>query len=360
MRDLFDKPPFAIKQAEKEQILLEELNRLTELHRGGCQAYERILRAFHPGQASADALEQVPWLPVGLFKSHRLVSVPESLIFKTLTSSGTTGQQVSRIYLDRETAAGQTRALAHIMSSVLGKRRLPTIIVDTKTLLKDRSQFSARGAGVLGMMNFGRAHFWALDDQMELDMDGLSQFLQTHSGQPIMIFGFTFMVWKYFLQRLEEQNLDLSLGVLIHSGGWKKLADEAVDNAEFKRRFHASTGLARIHNFYGMVEQVGSVFLEGEDGFLHPPSYADVIVRNPQTWEPCPIGEPGVLQVLSALPGSYPGHSLLTEDLGVIRGVDASDDMWMGKRFEVLGRVPKAELRGCSDVHAYDAGSVTL
>ncbi len=357
MQDLFEQPPFAVPQLAKEERLLELLNSLTTRHRAGCQAYRRILNTFHPSYEQASTLAELPWIPVGLFKSHRLVSVPDTQIFKTLTSSGTTGQQVSHIYLDRETAASQTRALAHIMSAVLGNQRLPAIIVDTKSLLRDRSQFSARGAGVLGMMNFGRSHFWALDEQMQLDRDGLAQFMRTNHDQAILIFGFTFMVWKYFLQSLEPQQLDLSRAVLIHSGGWKKLADESVDNVEFKRRFHETTGLKRIHNFYGMVEQVGSVFLEAPDGLLHPPSYADIIVRDPETWEPCPIGKPGLLQVLSALPGSYPGHSLLTEDRGVIHAVDQADGPWQGKRFEVLGRVPQAELRGCSDVHAFDTGA---
>ena len=60
-----------------------------------------------------------------------------------------------------------------------------------------------------------------------------------------------------------------------------------------------------------MVEQVGSVFIEGDDGFLHPPDFADVIVRDPITWEEAAPGSPGVIQVLSGAPTSYPGHSIL-------------------------------------------------
>jgi hypothetical protein len=63
-----------------------------------------------------------------------------------------------------------------------------------------------------------------------------------------------------------------------------------------------------------------------------------------------PDGETGVIQVLSLLPGSYPGHSLLSEDMGVIEKVDPRQDGWMGKGLRIFGRVPKAELRGCSDV----------
>ena len=62
----------------------------------------------------------------------------------------------------------------------------------------------------------------------------------------------------------------------------------AVTNAEFKRHFEESTGLHKIFNFYGMVEQVGSVFLEGEDGYLYPPNFADVIIRDSVNWEEGP------------------------------------------------------------------------
>jgi hypothetical protein len=55
------------------------------------------------------------------------------------------------------------------------------------------------------------------------------------------------------------------------------------------------------------------------------------------------------------LPLSYPGHSILTEDMGVVHGIDDSSCGRMGKYFSVVGRVPKAELRGCSDTHASQA-----
>ena len=353
LEELFARPQFSIPQEEKEGLLLDELIRLTDLHEQACEPYAKILHAVE-GRA-ATSLAELPMLPVSLFKTHYLASVAPQDVFKTMTSSGTTGQAVSRVVLNRETAELQSRALTAIMTSVLGPTRMPMIVIDTPNVVKDRTMFSARGAGVLGMLPFGRRHFYALGDDMRLDTAGLVEFLDRHRGQPILLFGFTFMVWKHFLQAIRETgtSVDLSDGVLIHSGGWKKLQEESVGNPEFKSALRETTGLRRVHNFYGMVEQVGSVFLEGEDGFLYPPNFADVIIREPRTWEPAPHGTPGVVEVLSVLPRSYPGHVLLTEDLGVVHGVGDPATGWAGNRVEILGRVPRSELRGCSDTHAY-------
>lgn len=354
LTELFDAPQFSLAQEAKEALLVRELTALTQWHGAGSRAYGDILDLVSPG--TIESLADVPFLPVSLFKTHELRSVPTEEVFKVMTSSGTTGQAVSRVFLDKDTAALQTKALSRVMARVLGNQRLPMLIVDTPHVVKDRKSFSARGAGVLGMMPFGRRHHYALDDDMRLDVDGLRRFLDAHQGSSILVFGFTFMVWKYFLQALVEQGVEVDLGdgVLIHSGGWKKLAEEAVGNPEFKRVVAETTGLRRVHNFYGMVEQVGSVFLEADDGFLRPPNFADVIIRDPLTWEPSPDGVPGVVEVLSVLPRSYPGHALLTEDWGVVHGVDGPGDQWAGKRLEILGRVPRTELRGCSDTHAFD------
>lgn len=350
--ELIRAPQYSLTQAEKEAELLQQMTELVAHHRQACPDYDRLLRSVG-GSTSFERLDEVPYLPVGLFKSHLLTSVTDDETFKVMTSSGTTGQQVSRIVLDRQTAERQTRALASIMTHVLGPQRLPMIVVDTPNVVKDRRTFSARGAGVLGMVSYGRKHLYALDDDMVLQRDALADFLRRFSGEPILIFGFTFMVWQHFLQQLAPGEIDLSQAVLIHSGGWKKLADEAVDNQEFKQVFRERTGITRIHNFYGMVEQVGSVFMEDTDGYLRPPNFADVIIRDPETWLPAPDGNVGVIQVISALPTSYPGHSILTEDLGIVHGHrDPSETAWGGKRLEVIGRVPRAELRGCSDTHA--------
>ena len=292
-------------------------------------------------------------LPVGLFKSHTLRSIPEHLVFKVVTSSGTTGTTVSRVYLDAAAARVQTRALAGIMTHWLGPSRLPMIVVDARSTLHERHTISARGAGIIGMATFGRDYFYALDDDMRLDRDGLSAWLKTHVDSTILIFGFTFMVWEYLLGALTPGEVDLQNAILMHSGGWKKLAEQAVGPGEYKAELARVTGLRRVHNFYGMAEQIGTVFVECERGFLHAPNVADVVVRDPATWEVVSDGEVGIAQTLSALPESYPGHSVLTEDFARVEAVDTCDCGRRGKTVSFLGRVPEADMRGCSDASGH-------
>ena len=342
--------PYHLEREQKSAQLLDKLNDLTKWHIENCSDYKAMLEKSGALQR-ASSLEEVPYLPVQLFKLLNLKSISQEEIVKVLTSSGTTGQQVSKIYLDKETSVSQTKTLVEVMKPLLGSKRLPMIILDTKSVLKERKSFSARGAGILGFSNFGRKHFYALNDDMSLDVEGLQAYLKEFAGQKILLFGFTFMIWQYVYKEAVAQGLEIDFGdsILIHGGGWKKLKDEAVDSLTFNRLLNQQLGIREVHNYYGMVEQVGSIFLECSMGHLHTPSYADVIIRNPITFEPVPYGEQGLIQVLSELPKSYPGHSLLTEDLGTIHGEDNCPCGWKGKYFSVAGRIPKAELRGCSD-----------
>ncbi|HCT55803.1 MAG TPA: acyl-protein synthetase [Gemmatimonas aurantiaca] len=358
LADLLAVPQYTHPQETKSERLRAELAALTSHHRACSEPYARMVNALFPHvQHGISSLADVPWVPVGLFKSHQLQSIADTDIATVLVSSGTSGQQPSRIVLDREAAAQQRTALASIMGTLLGPKRLPMLVIDTPSIIKGRGALSARGAGVLGMMTFGAAHAFALDDTLVPQPEIIARFLERHGHAPFLMFGFTFLAWQALVEQMPAGSMDLSQGILVHSGGWKKLIERSVSDVVFKDRLREQTGLARVHNFYGMVEQIGGVFLEGDDGLLYPPDFADVIVRDPRTLDVVPHGTEGVIQVLSLLPRSYPGHSILTEDRGVIVHEDAPGASRRGKGFVVLGRVPRAELRGCSDVIATTAAA---
>lgn len=350
-------PVYRMSKPEKHELLTERLITLTKHHYHHCKAYASLIDAYGINTKVLGTLEEIPFFPVRLFKTHTLRSIQDDELFKVLTSSGTTSQTVSRIFVDRTTATAQTKALVRIIQSFLGKERLPMLIIDHPGVIRDRHSFSARGAGILGLSNFGRDHTYALSDEsMELDFDRITAFIDRHKSERIFIFGFTFMVWKYFVQKLERsgKSINISDAILIHSGGWKKMHEESVDNKTFKSSIASVTGISTVHDFYGMVEQVGSVYMECEHGYLHTPAYSDIIIRDPRDWSVSGIGKEGLVQVLSAIPVSYPGHSLLTEDIGILHGEDDCACGRKGKYFTIKGRLKRAEIRGCSDTHATD------
>lgn len=357
--DILQISPYSLDKREKEKLLTDRLLELTEHHKDNCPEYARMLNVVGYCKDEIRTYADLPYLPVRLFKELSLKSIPQEEIVKTMTSSGTTGQSVSKIYLDKTTSSNQQKTMVKIVNEFTGSSRMPMIILDCPSVVKDRTKFSARGAGILGFSIFGAKKIYALDDDMKLDVETLKEFLDKYQGQPIFLFGFTFMVWKHFykeLVRLKENGItfDLSNGVLIHGGGWKKLVSEAVSQKEFHQQLKNVCGLDKIHDYYGMVEQTGCIYMQCECGHLHASVFSDVIARRPKDFSICDFGEPGILQVVSTLPESYPGHSLLTEDEGVILGEDDCPCGRKGKYFKINGRIAKAEIRGCSDTYAAD------
>ena len=334
---------YSLAKEEKEKFLFEEIKNLTKHHINACKEYLNILKAFNKLD-NFKKLEDFFALPVNVFKEIELKSSEN--IIKILTSSGTSGK-ASKIFLDKETAHTQTKVLAKILQDFIGKKRLPMLIIDTKSVFKNRKIFSARAAGIMGLMNFGRDYTFVLDDDMNLDEEALNEFLKKH--KEFLIFGFTFMVWEYFFKAIKSKNINLSGGILLHSGGWKKLQEKAISNEEFKQNFLKYTGLKKIYNFYGMAEQVGSIFVECEYGHLHTPDFANIIIRDFKTLKPLEFNQEGIIELISVIPKSYPGHVILTEDRGVILGEDDCKCGRKGKYFKVLGRIKKAKIRGCSD-----------
>lgn len=353
---LLQEGPYSLDKTSKGRCLTEGLVELTRKHYNASLNYKRMMDSIGLDLSKVSSYEDLPFIPVRMFKELELLSVPKEKIVKTMTSSGTSGQQVSKIFLDRDTSSLQTKVLTKIVSDFIGNKRVPMLILDSSSVVKDRSMFSARGAGILGFSMFGSKRIFALDEEMQLDIEGIKVFLDVHHREPIFLFGFTFMIWLHFYKELLRTGYrpDLSNAVLIHGGGWKKLLSESVSPAEFKNCLNDVCGISvnHVHDYYGMVEQTGTVYMECGYGHLHTSNFSDVIIRRPKDFSVADFGEKGIIEVVSLLPQSYPGHVLLTEDEGIAFGVDDCPCGRKGKYFKIIGRIKNAEIRGCSDTYA--------
>jgi hypothetical protein len=353
-------PQFATLQAQKDAALLPILRALCQATAASCPPYRRFLDKLGKDPDAWRSPADVPPLPVSMFKRFLLSAVPPEKVVRELYSSSTTGQQPSRIQIDKTTAFRQSRALVSILKEYLGTRRRPLLVFDSDASVQPGSGLTARGAAIRGVANFASETVYGLDrtpaGDLALDADRAADFFARHAGEPILLFGFTFVVWTRLVLPCEARGVAYRApeAMLLHTGGWKKLADQAVSKDEFTGRTAALLGMdpRRIADFYGMVEQVGTVFVDCPAGNKHAPAFADVILRRPLGLEPAVPGESGIIEVLSVLPTSYPGHALLTEDQGTLLGVDDCPCGRKGKYFRFTSRIQRAEIRGCGDTFA--------
>ncbi|MGD0652988.1 MAG: acyl-protein synthetase [Thermoguttaceae bacterium] len=353
-------PQYAMRQAEKDAVLTTILRELCAEIAENCPPYDRFLRRLGPSSADWQTISDVPPLPVSMFKQFLLAAVPPEKIVRELHSSSTSGGQPSRIVIDKTTAFRQTRALASILKEHLGGHRRPYLVLDAEESAGAGDTLTARGAAIRGVGNFASETVYGMNKQPDGDMAAdwprIEDFFQRHCHEPVLLFGFTFMVWTRFVEQSERRavKFQASKAQLLHSGGWKKLAAQAVTKEDFTRRTAnvLSCDLGGILDFYGMVEQVGTVFVDCESGNKHAPAFADVLIRRPYTLQPAEIGQTGIIELISVLPTSYPGQALITEDQGVLVGVDDCPCGRLGGYFRFTKRIEQAETRGCGDTFA--------
>jgi hypothetical protein len=345
-------PPYSQPPEEKQEALLgilkEELSEACQRHAG----YKNYIQHWPLDYQSADQVADLPFLPVGILKANPPLSlVGRDEIKRTLTSSATTSQVPSRVVLDLPTARRMTKGIVTIVRDFIGPTRRPYLVVDTPNFEGGGNAMGARGAAIQGLQPFAceTTYCLGLNDQgdLRLDRDKLKEFVKDRQDTELLVYGFTFILWNHLVKPLMAEGccLNLSKARILHSGGWKRLQDQAVEKSLFNEQLARVFGCPpdRIVDFYGMVESVGVIYPDCLEGNKHAPVFGDVIVRNPLSLEPVAAGEKGIVQVCSVLPTSFPGNLLLTEDEAKVIAYDGCPCGRRGISFRFAGRIPKAE-----------------
>jgi hypothetical protein len=360
-------PPYAEPPEAKHAILIEIFKDELDYACERLPEYRRYVRRWPIDFRSATRLADLPYLPVGALKADPPLSLVEpAQIKRTLTSSATTSQVPSRVVLDAPTAQRMSKGLAAIIQDFIGSARRPYLVVDTPGATASGRELGARGAAIQGLQPFAKetVHCLAPDERGEpvLQWDRLREFAERQAGAEVLVYGFTYILWERLVKPALAEGFCLNLpkAFVLHSGGWKKLQEQAVEKSLFNRQLAAVIGCSpdRIIDFYGMVENVGVVYPDCIEGNKHAPLFAEVIVRDPLTLKPAEAGGRGLIQVCSALPTSFPGHLLLTEDMAEVIGYDGCPCGRRGISFRFAGRVPKAEARGCGNLSNKRAAAI--
>jgi hypothetical protein len=363
LNDKIDKilsiPPYSQPPDEREAGLLELLKEELEYACGRHAGYENYIHHWPVDYRSAGKVADLPFLPVGILKANPPLSfVSPDEIKRTLTSSATTSQLPSRVVLDAPTSRRMTKGIVTIVRDFIGPARRPYLVVDTPDFMRGENALGARGAAIQGLHPFASQATYCLNvnerGDLTLDQQKLKEFAENHRDTEVLVYGFTFILWNHLVKPLLAEGICLNLPNIriLHSGGWKRLQDQAVEKTVFNEQLARVFGCSPdcIIDFYGMVESVGVIFPDCPEGNKHGPAFGDVIVRNPISLESVAAGEHGIVQVCSVLPTSFPGNLLLTEDMAQVIAYDGCPCGRRGISFRFAGRIPKAELRGCGNL----------
>ena len=154
--------PFLLNVEKKNSFFLKKIKELTKHHYTNSKEYKKILN-FTNKKNNLNNLEDIPFLPIHLFKEYELMSIPKDKVFKILNSSGTSGIKKSKIFLDSSNAHNQQLALSKILKTIIGSKRLPMLIIDKNPKNIFKSELSAKLAAINGFSIFGREHLYLLD-----------------------------------------------------------------------------------------------------------------------------------------------------------------------------------------------------
>ncbi|MFW9861310.1 MAG: acyl-protein synthetase [Candidatus Thorarchaeota archaeon] len=355
---------FQMPQQDKEQILLPFIKQQVHASMESSLPLRKFYKSYSSTPEDIKALRDVAPIPVSMFKHYNLQTVSDDQIIRTLKSSATTTGIPSKIPIDKTTAMRQTRALVASLKSFLGTSRRPFLVMDTADVNDPTAaSITARGAAIRGISSFARKTVYVMDNidgELRVNFDRLKSFAENYGSKEVLGFGFTYIIWTRFFHALKKKRMTINIPniKILHGGGWKKLTSQAVTKEIFNREIGALFGTEphNILDYYGMVEQLGLLFVDCSEGHKHIPDFADLIIRDIYTMEEAPVGIPGLIEILSTIASSYPSQALLTEDIGEIIGIDDCPCGRKGKYFEFRSRAEKAETRGCGDTFAERRG----
>ena len=304
-------------QADFDRVALEVFRFQAE----ACAPYREYLELLGVDPAAVECPEQIPFLPIELFKSHRVYcgSNPPQQIF---TSSSTTGQTPSRHYV--ADLRIYEEAFTRSFELFYGPAEQTAIFALLPNYLEREG--SSLIYMVEGLMRRGGGGFYLYDH------DALLRDMEAHQGKKILL-GVSYALWDL----AEEQRGALHDVIVMETGGMKGRREE-LPREEFHRLLCDAFGVQAIHSEYGMAELMSQAYSDGKGIFRTPP-WMRVWVRDlNDPFRLLPNGVTGGVNLID-LANLYSCSFLQTQDLG---------KLYEDGSFRILGRISGSEIRGCN------------
>lgn len=351
IENLIESKPYDYNKSTKDKLFFLAMMEAMEYHYNNNYIFKKWLNKTCDFK-SIKEVSEIPFFPSSVFKYINFNNGEQN--YKTIESSGTTNQLKSKISVDTTTSQRQTKVLSKILQSLIGKRK-PFLIIDFDPNKSIKSKnYSARFAGMAGYLLGASKKIYCLSRNNKKIVENFNDLIFSfqRDKKPIVIIGYTYMIFKFLLSSSNSNNFyKLPEGSkVIHFGGWKKMYDKRISKRSFNQQLMNILGvrLDDIYDIYGFTEQLGTVYPSLGNNGNKIPIYSHVIIRNPDTLLPVEDGEEGLVQFLSPIPNSYPGISLLNDDIGRIVKNNKNLNPNIIE-FEITGRPDRAEPRGCGD-----------
>lgn len=290
------------------------------------ELYRSFTDAIGRRPATVRSWEDIPYLPIRFFKSHRLLTGGQTAEAE-FRSSGTTGQAWSTHWVrdlslyessffrgfERVYGSPEKWCILGLLPSYL-ERGHSSLVYMVRRLMEK----SGHPLGGFFLQEPDRLR------QRLLELEA--------AGQPVLLIGVTYALLDF----AERGPLPLKHTVVMETGGMKGRREEWVRD-QVHQRLCGAFGLSKIHSEYGMTELLSQAYSTG-DGIFSAPPWMRVLLRDEEDPFTLRRSGRGVLN-LADLANVYSVAFLATDDAGRLE-----ED----GRFEVLGRVDGSDLRGCS------------
>ncbi len=136
---------------------------------------------------------------------------------------------------------------------------------------------------------------------------------------------------------------------IILAGGWKQYAGQEVDKGTLYALTERTLGIGEDHinELFGAVEH--PVFYNAcPRHHFHIPVYGRVIIRDPDTLQPLPMGQVGLINLISPLMTATPTLSVMTDDLGYLTPGETCGCGIRSPYLTILGRVGMGDIQTCA------------
>jgi len=295
---------------------------------GQNEIFAAYLEALGVDYSGITELEEVPFLPVEFFKTHRVTcrGMEHHLLFE---SSGTSEMTPALHYV--ADAALYQKSFTNGFRYFYGDPDQYCILALLPSYLE------RQGSSLVYMMNHLIRQSGHPDSGFYLDnLDELSAILRNRNEDvhPTLLMGVSFAL----LELAEQYPLKLGDNIIVmETGGMKGRRREMV-RSELHDLLEKAFGIRPIHSEYGMTELLSQAYSKG-GGLFRTPPWMKVMIRDAN--DPLSLvgtGKSGGINIVD-LANLYSCSFIATGDLGKVYEDDT---------FEILGRFDHTDVRGCN------------